>query len=117
MKTFFKSLMVIACCIVGYFWVEGIQAYSKTKPVPYTVVAHTFNNGATALVLDKGKSNEVYNVTLKEYVETPDGGMHYVEARVEKSIWWKDILFEAIPVLIAGTLCLLLIIGLLAAIS
>lgn len=117
MKKFLQGLAVLGCCIVGYFWVEGIQAYSKTKPVPYTVVAHTFNNGATALVLDKGKSNEVYNVTLKEYVETPNGGLYYLDVRIEKSVWWKTILFEVIPILIVGTMVLLLFIGFLAILS
>lgn len=117
MKKFLQGLAVVAGCVLGYFWAEGTLAYAKTLPVPYTVVAHTFNNNALALVLNKGKSNEVYNVTLKEYVETPNGGLYYLDVRIEKGVWWKTILFEVIPILIVGTMVLLLFIGFLAILS
>lgn len=117
MKTFFKSLMVIACCIVGYFWVEGIQAYSKTKPVPYVVRGHTLLRDSPYLVIDKGSSNTLIGVTVKEYIETRNGDLYYVEEKVDGHAVWKDILFELIPMLIAGLFVIVLVAGFLISIS
>lgn len=114
MKKFLQGLTVLACCIAVYFWIEGILDYANVKKVPYPVVAHTFNGEVTGLVINTGKSNYVVNVPLKDYVETRDGDLYYVEERVETKVWWKSLLFETLPVIVIGLFVFIAMIILLA---
>lgn len=117
MKKFLQGLAVLGCCTLLYFWFEGAIAYSKTKKVPYVVREHTLLRDSPYLVIDKGSSNTLIGVTVKEYIETRNGDLYYVEEKVDGHAVWKDILFELIPMLIAGLFVIMLIAGLLIAIS
>lgn len=117
MKKFLQGLLVIGCCTLLYFWGEGILSYSKTEKVPHVVMGHALSGDYTYLVINKGASNATVKVTVKDYVETRNGDLYYVEEKVAKEVWWKTILFEVIPILIIGFFVFVLVIGFLIMIS